>query len=88
MHHLRIQRNALQHRQARPLDDPGRWRSECRHAISSLQGDTGGEASMPLPLKLLLWGMAAYAVLNNERLMELMVLGTICYLVFKAISSK
>lgn len=92
MHYVRMERNALNHFPARPLADPQRWESWCKEAISALsdsdESSTGaGENATNVLVKVALWGFGAYVVLTNERLMEILLLGGLCYLGYKAFAS-
>ena len=92
VHYLRMHRNALQFRQARPPDDPERWEAECRRACARLRDDgslglsdgPGGTSR----LTILGCGLAAYVVLQNERLVEAVATGALFYLRHKMFFGK
>ena len=88
LHYVRMERNALQHRQAKPLTDSSKWERLCRESISDLRPRSSsatvfGDGASGLLFKVVAWGFGAYIVLRNERLMELLLVGGLCYCAYK-----
>jgi hypothetical protein len=86
MHYVRRQRNALQHMQAQPLDDPAHWESECRRCIGVLGGETAGWGGTFG--KVLLWGVGGWLVLQNEGATQMAGLAFLIWIFFRMISPR
>lgn len=91
MHYVRMERNALQHRNPSPLSDPAKWERLARESIAQLNPDchapapVSEESGSGLLGKIAAWSFGGYVVLHSPQLMELAMMGGLCWLGYKLV---
>lgn len=83
LHYVRKERNALVHREAKPLANPSEWEDICRKSITEVRGRQSSNNATPPLFKIAAWCVGIYIVLHNDKLLELLATGALCYGAYK-----